>query len=118
MVIHLNDLSDLNEILGTVFNRSREKGIETAPFILVHGDLQRPIGFLVWNNIVSYKLPNFLKALDICLKIYKAYNIDYPRQSLSIWDLLSAFLFGFDPVSDKATISTLCAAIRTKQPPQ
>ncbi|XP_021695222.1 uncharacterized protein LOC110675148 [Aedes aegypti] len=118
VVLHINDLSELNETLRVLFDRSREKGIQTTPFILVHGDLKKPTGFLVWNNIVSYKLPNFLKALDICLKIYKAYNIDFPRHSLAVWDLLSTFLFDFDPVSDKATISALCAAIRQTESSQ
>ncbi|XP_065095776.1 uncharacterized protein LOC135717565 [Ochlerotatus camptorhynchus] len=118
VVIHINDLSELNETVGGLFDRSRERGIETTPFILVHGDFKNPVGFLVWNNVVSYKLPNFLKALDICMKIFKAYNIDHPRHSSAVWDLLSTFLFDFDPVSDKATISTLCAAIRKNRSSQ
>lgn len=118
VVIHINNLSELNDALGGLFERSRERGIETAPFLLVHGDVKNLSGFLVWNNVVSYKFPNFLKALDICLKIYKAYNIDYPRHSSAVWDLLSAFLFDFDPISDKSNITALCEAIRNKQSPQ
>lgn len=118
VVIHINDISELNETLSGLFKRSRERGVETTPFILVHGDVKNPAGFLVWNNVVSYKLPTFLKALDICMKIFKAYNIDYPRQSSAVWDLLSTFLFDFDPVSDKTAVSTLCGAIRNKKPSQ
>lgn len=110
----MDDLPDLNETLNGIFKSSRERRIDNTPFILIHGDVKNPAGFLVWNNVVSYKLPNFLKALDICIKIFKTYNIDYPRQSSAVWDLLSTFLFEFDPVSDKATITTLCEAIRNK----
>lgn len=112
VVVHINDLSELNEALAAIFNRSRERGFVTTPFILVHGDVKNPAGFLVWNNVVSYKLPNFLKALDICMKIFKAYSIDYPRHSSAVWDLLSTFFFDFESVSDNATITTLCGAIR------
>lgn len=113
VIIQIDSLTELRTILAKCFNSCREKGIEPTPFVVIHGsNLNRPEGFSVWNNVVSYKLPNLQKALDVCLKLYKTYDIEFPRHSSSIWNLLAAFLYDFDVPSDQIHIAALCSTIR------
>ncbi|XP_065093331.1 uncharacterized protein LOC135714001 [Ochlerotatus camptorhynchus] len=115
VVIHVKQLSDLESTLSRLFKGCRDRGISSAPFIIVRGpDWRNPTSFTVWNNVVSYKLPSFLKALDVCIKIYKAYDINFPPQSAVIWNLLSSYLFEIDPVKQDASVESLCSAIRLK----
>ncbi|XP_062561385.1 uncharacterized protein LOC134225384 [Armigeres subalbatus] len=115
VVLHVQQLSDLESTLARLFKGFRDRGISSAPFIVIHGeDWKNPTSFTVWNNVVSYKLPSFLKALDICIKIYKTYSIDYPPQSAIIWKLLSTYLFEIDESEQNPTVESLCSTIRQK----
>lgn len=115
VVIHVQQLSDLESTLSRLFKVCRDRGISSAPFIVVHGpDWKNPTSFTVWNNVVSYKVTSFLKALDVCIKIYKAYDIDFPPQSAVIWNLLSSYLFDLVPVIPNASVESLCSTIRLK----
>lgn len=99
--------------LTKCFNSCREKGLESTPFIVVHGnDAKRPEGFSVWNNVISYKLPNLQKAIDVCMKLYKTYDIEFPRQSSLIWNLLATYLYDFETPADQINIAALCSSIR------
>ncbi|XP_062538637.1 uncharacterized protein LOC134206906 [Armigeres subalbatus] len=115
VVLHVQQLSDLESTLARLFKGFRDRGISSAPFIVIHGeDWKNPTSFTVWNNVVSYKLPSFLKALDICIKIYKTYSIDYPPQSAIIWKLLPTYLFEIDESEQNPTVESLCSTIRQK----
>ena len=116
VVIHVKQLADLESCLARLFKGFRDRGIASAPFIIVHGeDWKNPTSFTVWNNVVSYKLPSFLKALDICIKIYRTYDIEYPQQSAAIWRLLSSYLFDTGEAEKDPAVQSLHSAIRLKQ---
>lgn len=115
IAVLVKDLSELQATIAKLFNTWREHEIASAPFIVVHGeDLLHPTGFTVWNNVVSYKVPSFQKALDICLKIYKSYSLEFPRQAASVWHLLACYLYDYSPSSEQANIAALITAIRAK----
>lgn len=115
VAVLIKDLSELQGTLAKLLNSWREHGVPSTPFIVVHGeDLKHPSGFTVWNNVVSYKLPSFVKALDICVKLYKSYSLDFPRQSASVWHLLACYLYDFTLPDEQANIAALITAIRAK----
>nr|XP_029708294.1 uncharacterized protein LOC109409192 [Aedes albopictus] len=112
VIIQVDNLAKLRTTLNKYFNSCREKGIDSTPFIVVHGsDPKHPEGFSVWNNVVAYKLPNLQKALDVCVKLFKTYDIPFPPQSSLIWNLLATFLYGFDAPPDQIHIAALCSSI-------
>lgn len=113
VIVVIKSLTDLQTTLAKYFNSCREKELETTPFIVVHGsDPKRPEGFSVWNNVVSYKLPNLQKAFDVCIKLYKSYDIEFPRQSSQIWNLLATYLYGFEAPPGQTVVGALCSSIR------
>ncbi|XP_062709589.1 uncharacterized protein LOC109398652 isoform X3 [Aedes albopictus] len=121
VAILVKDLSELQTTLAKILKTTRERGVELAPFIVAHGeDPKNPSAFSVWNNVTSYKLPSFQKALDVCLKIYKSYGIAFPRQSLSVWHLLANLMFDFEVPREQINVVALCSSLRTsvQQPKQ
>ncbi|XP_058817878.1 uncharacterized protein LOC131681184 [Topomyia yanbarensis] len=115
IVVLVKDLSELQATIAKLFSSWRDYDIASTPFIVVHGeDLKHPTGFTVWNNVVSYKLPSFQKALDICLKLYKSYSLDFPRQTASVWHLLACYLYDFTLPSEQTNITAMVTAIRAK----
>lgn len=113
VAVLVKDLAELQTTLAKIFQSLQSRSIELAPFIVVHGeDPKSPTSFSVWNNVVSYKLPSFIKALDVCLKIYKSYSIAFPRQSSSVWSLLANLLFDFEVSREQTHVVALCTSLR------
>ncbi|XP_055525108.1 uncharacterized protein LOC129718374 isoform X2 [Wyeomyia smithii] len=110
--VYVPNLSCLEATVPELFDAWRIKGVPAAPFIVVFGESETNLtDFILWNDTVSYKFLNFLKALDICIKFYKAYEIDFPRQSRATWTFLSECLFDFTCSSDLANVKALRLAI-------
>lgn len=115
ILVYVKSLPYLESTLARLVNAWRSKGVPAAPFIVVFGeDKTNLTGFTVWTNAVPYKFPNFLKALDICIKLYKTYDIDFPRQSVAAWKLLSECLLDLSCSSDQANVKALRLAICSK----
>lgn len=95
MCVTVTDFALLQEDLSRVSARFDEKGLPVTPVIVVLGG-QDPSGFTLWHKTFSFKFNSFLKALDVCLKLFKAYDISYPPQSDDIWSLLAGYLYEFD----------------------
>lgn len=109
----IKDLAELQSTLAKIFKTVHARGVDLAPFIVVHGvDPKNPTSFSVWNNVVPYKLPSLQKALDVCLKIYKSYGIAFPRQSSSAWNLLANLLFDFEIPREQTNLVALCTSLR------
>ncbi|XP_053691660.1 uncharacterized protein LOC128740159 [Sabethes cyaneus] len=115
ILVYVQNQPFLESTLARLFNAWRSKGVPAVPLIVVFGeDKINLTGFTVWTNAVPYKFPNFLKALDICIKFYMTYDIDFPRQSVAAWKLLSECLFDLSPSSDQANVKALRLAICSK----
>lgn len=109
--LRVKDFSQLDPTLSKLINSWHDKGLPSTQIIIIHGE-DIPTAFTLWHESVSYKLPNFLKPLDICIKLFKAYDIEFPAQSSGVWTLLAACLYDFD--IDQPNIEAYRTAIKSK----
>lgn len=100
----MKSLTELEKHMEGLTSRYKSKGIALAPLVIVVAEnLAKPSVFLVNTGGVFYQLPTFLKALDVCFKIFKAYDIPYPRESAGAWNLIGHCLYGFSPEAQNQT---------------
>ncbi|KXJ68316.1 hypothetical protein RP20_CCG004294 [Aedes albopictus] len=103
-IMWMKSLTELEKHMEGLTSRYKSKGIALAPFVIVVAEnLAKPSVFLVNTGGVFYQLPTFLKALDVCFKIFKAYDIPYPRESAGAWNLIGHCLYGFSPEAQNQT---------------
>lgn len=119
-ILHLKSLTSYETTLSKQPHRNQLRGFADCPVIIVVGSaIERVDRFFVrYQNVVIYETESFLKALEIALKIYKAYDISFPIGAAGFWNFLAHMLFDFEPPEDanKARILTLAAMLRTQQP--
>lgn len=109
VVLSVSNFTQLDGELARLTNRFFERGLPFTPIIIVLGN-NNSSGYTLWHSAFSFKFPSFLKTLDICLKLFRAYDIDYPPQSTDIWTLLAGYLYEF-PV-EQPNIAALCDSLK------
>nr|XP_029720173.1 uncharacterized protein LOC109398328 [Aedes albopictus] len=118
--LHLKSLTNYETTLSKLPHRNQLREFPDCPIIIVVGSAIEHIDrfFVRYQNVVIYETESFLKALEIALKIYKAYDISFPIGAAGFWNFLAHMLFDFEPPEDanKARILTLAATLRTQQP--
>lgn len=112
-VLYMESLSELQTEIEKLNLRYRTKGIAPSPLVIVVTEkLDEPCVFLVLSGGVFYRLPTFLKALDVCFKIYKAYGLPYSRESAGAWNLIGHCLYGFPPEAEnQSKVLSIAATI-------
>eukprot|EP00102_Acyrthosiphon_pisum_P021680 XP_016658890.1 PREDICTED: uncharacterized protein LOC107883421 [Acyrthosiphon pisum] len=65
--------------------------------------------FFVYYFNTYYKLPNIVKAVDVCLKIFHVFNLKYPMESELVWTFIQKCLYGIDTENDVKSSSVLSA---------
>lgn len=64
------------------------------PFILAVGDDIFSIKeIFVYFDGVRFLFPNFLRAVDICYKIFYVFNLDFPKKSEMFWSFIQTFFY-------------------------
>lgn len=61
--------------------------------------------FFVYYFNTYYKLPNIVKAVDVCFKIIHIFNLKYPLESVLAW--IQKCLYGIDTENDIKSSSLL-----------
>lgn len=76
--------------------RLKERGLTRCPLVVVVGpELTKLNFFIVSFGDSYYQLPTFLKALDVCYKLFKTYQLEFPPESAGSWNLVGYVVYGF-----------------------
>jgi len=92
-----NTAVELEEMLK--LKKSKNNPIQ--PCLLIVGTVVNPSQILVYFDEIKYTFFLIVKALDICIKIYHVFNIEYPIESLNVWLFLQRFFYNIKLKSDK-----------------
>lgn len=60
-----------------------------------------PFSLCTYYQHIKYKFSTFLKALDICFKIFHVFNLEYPKEGYWAWLFIQKFFFHIDTTYDK-----------------
>lgn len=71
--------------------------------------------FFVYYFNTSYKLPNIVKAVDVCFKIIHVFDLKYPMEYLLVWKFIQKCLYGIDTENDVKSSSLLYAISDLKE---
>lgn len=94
-------LSELESDLRRLSHRYDQKGLKATPLLIAVGcDMTHLEEFLVYHGGTYYRFRTFLKALDICFKIFKVYGLAFPREAAGPWNIINHCLYGFDIGTD------------------
>lgn len=76
------------------FLKEKKKNIQ--PFLYCVGSdfLHIEEIFIFFDNI-RYQFFNFLRAVDICFKIFFVFNLDFPKESVMFYSFLETYFFKF-----------------------
>lgn len=95
-VMWMKSLTDLQTQIDNLTSCYQKKRATPSPLVIVVAEnLDDPSVFMVYNSGVFYRFSTFLKALDICFKMFKAYGLQYPRESAGVWNLIAHCLYDF-----------------------
>lgn len=85
-----------------------EKKMERIqPFILATGDcnFNKFENFYVYLDGTKLVFNNFLRAVDICFKIFHIFNLEYPQACSQIWNFIESYFYKMN-FNDKKQKST------------
>lgn len=64
------------------------------PFIIVIGeDITKIIDTYIYFDGVKIMLKSFIRAVDVCFKIYHLFNLEYPKASSTFWNFIEIYFF-------------------------
>lgn len=79
-----------------------EKGMRCQPLIIVVGATEDKLkDFYVSCDNILYKIDSFLKAFDICFKMFHCLNAEYPSEAMHIWIFVQKYFYNIDLKSDR-----------------
>lgn len=88
------------------FIKTRMENIQ--PFILATGDNIFNLNQVyLYLDDVKFKFTNFLRALDICFKLFYLFNIEYPLASTNFWTFIQMYFFKLNKGKTTAKIAVL-----------
>lgn len=116
IVLHLKTLADYETELARLSQQSLQRGLSDHPRVVVVGSSLKDINLIFVNyKDISYRVETFLKALDITFKIFKTYNIPFPRETVTPWSFIAHYFYDFEPSNEdpsKAQIVSLTTTLR------
>lgn len=100
-VLLVPTINDVDNRLEQARQRYLILGLTMQPVIVAIGpDAASATVFVVYYQQIKYKLTSFLKALDICFKIFHVFNLEYPKEGYWVWLFVQKFLYGIDTPYD------------------
>lgn len=101
-VLLVSTINDVDNQLEQLRQRCLLLGLTLQPLIVAVGpDATSATVFVVYYQQIKYKLTSFLKALDICFKIFHVFNLEYPKEGYWVWLFVQKFLYCIDTPYDK-----------------
>lgn len=113
--MYVTNFPEIETEIGRLNDRYTEKNLLKRPFIIILGpDITQIDEYLVYFGDVYYRFRSFLKALDVCFKFFKTYELSFPRECTGPWDLVNHSLYGFnlDTKYNKLKITRILNLIR------
>lgn len=103
----------------TEYNQIRNSKLvaesSNSPSILLVGSLEEPQSFMVCFENVTYKFCHFSKAIDVCFKAYKLFNIAYSEACVAMWDFIGREFYELhDGTNAKPGIDLILNQIKCK----
>lgn len=87
-------IGDNLESIENYWKQQKEKQKHGQPLILCTGsDIQNIKEIYVYFDNVKYYFNNFLKAVDICVKICFVFNIKFPFEAEMFWSFVNIHFF-------------------------
>lgn len=81
----------------------RSKNAPIQPFIITIGeDVTKITDSYVYFDGLKTPFQNFIRAVDICYKIYHLFNLQYPKASSTFWNFIQIYFF---EINSKKTFS-------------
>lgn len=72
----------------------KTKNLPIQPFIITIGeDITKITDCYVYFDDLKIPLKSFIRAVDICFKIYHLFNLEYPKASITFWNFIQVFFF-------------------------
>lgn len=84
----------MNEIEQTLIR-------DDIPLIVIVGQLLNPIEVYVYFMGIKYNVKRVVHALDVSLKIYKLFRIEYPVACTLVWTFIQKYLYKLITPTDK-----------------
>ena len=80
----------------------QERGLTWQPQVLVLGDsVTEPQQIFVICHSISYEVPNAMKAVDVCFKMFFAFNLAYPVEVEDVWEFLQLAVYSVHTKYDR-----------------
>lgn len=74
------------------FLKNQKQAIQ--PFILAVGeDVLSIKEIFVYFDGIRFTFPHFLRAVDICYKIFHVFNLDFPKKAQMFWSFIQTYFY-------------------------
>ncbi|XP_031340791.1 uncharacterized protein LOC116168916 [Photinus pyralis] len=84
------------------------------PFILVVGEnINNFKEMYVYFDDLRYTFTSFLRAVDICFKIFFVFNLDFPVECSTFWSFVGHYFYEIESVNCTSKIHVLSEEMRT-----
>lgn len=77
------------------------------PYITIVGSLLQPKTFFVGFENTTYELPSLVKAIDVCLKAYHLFNLEYVPATRQIWQFVNMKFYNLPAASAYPAVHVL-----------
>lgn len=101
--------------LELILEKLKKQKKNIQPCILIVGSLLNPIQILIYFDDIKYKVFSAFKAVDICLKIFHVFNLEYPLQCNNVWLFLQIYYYEILTKYDRSCslIRQICSELDT-----
>lgn len=97
-------LADITKIQENRRTAAANLGITLQPYIIaVCPTISEVSALYVAVDTTVYKVCSALEAIDLCFKIFHAFDLEYPLECAHLWLLIQRVLYGYASDVDKVT---------------
>ncbi|XP_055609143.1 uncharacterized protein LOC129756106 isoform X3 [Uranotaenia lowii] len=99
-LMFLTDLSEVEGYIERLSTRYQQRNLQPKPLLIAVGpSISCCLKFLVYFQETYYEFRTFLKALDICYKLFKTYGLNFPEEASGPWNFLDHCIYDFEVYS-------------------
>lgn len=92
--IQLNSLNELEKKYEFIAEKYNDIEMDLHPKIILVGDVFIGLQEIyVQFQTVLYEMPDFLSALDTCMKIFLVLNLPYPNSNVLPWTFIQQYFY-------------------------